>query len=76
MGGAGDRSKHMPKNYQPTGKRFFYLKTGEEMIYVTDNEPREELRGWLCTKQPDGQWVQRRKATDREIAGFAAFVEA
>lgn len=38
-----------------------------DMMLVSDDDPREELRGWLLYKHPDGQWVTLRKATDDDL---------
>lgn len=77
------------QNYEPKGTRFFVpapelggpRSSGDvpvrEMLLVTDDEPREYLRGWLLFKHPDGQWVTLRKATDDDIAKLSqAVVEA
>lgn len=54
--------------YTPTGVKFYDGATGREMILVTDEEPREGLRGWLVYRHAEGHWVTLRKATaaDRE----------
>ena len=54
-------------DYEPQGIRFSHLSNPErEMLFVTDDEPRESLRGWICFRHPDGQWVTLRKANDAE----------
>jgi len=58
-------------NYEPTGTRFYDIESGREMILVGDDDPREEIRGWICYKHPDGQWVTLRKATANDLSRLA-----
>ena len=51
------------KHYEPIGTRFIDLASNRQMVLVSDDEPREALRGWVCYRHPDGQWVTLRKAT-------------
>ena len=55
-------------NYQPSGVMFWDRASRRRMMLVSDDDPREEIRGWLVYLHPDGQWVTLRKATvvDRE----------
>lgn len=45
--------------YEPRGTPFFDGASQRDMILVSDDEPQEILRGWLCFRHPDGQWVTR-----------------
>jgi hypothetical protein len=60
--------------YEPQGVRFYELASKREMILVTDDEPQEWLRGWLCWHHPDGQWVTLRKANKADLVAVANIV--
>ena len=54
--------------YEPAGTRFYDIAGQRSMLLVSEHEPREDLRGWLLWRHPDGQWVTLRKATDDDLA--------
>lgn len=56
------------ENYDPKGLKF--ESNGKEMMYCYPDCERESLRGVLCYKHPDGQWVTLRKATDADISAI------
>lgn len=51
--------------YEPKGMVFW--SKGKSIMLVSDEEPRESLRGWLLYRHPDGQWVTLRKATNSDL---------
>lgn len=57
-------SEQADRNYQPRGRRFYSAHNAEDRMIVSEDEPREEMRGWLLYKHLDGQWVTLREATD------------
>jgi hypothetical protein len=58
----------MDRNFEPKGIKFFDAASNREMILVA--EPAH-LKGWLCYRHPDGQWVSLRKATEEERTNLA-----
>lgn len=45
--------------YKPKGLKFYDKASNREMLFVQEGW----AKGWICFKQPDGQWVTLRKAT-------------
>lgn len=60
------------ETYEPKGTRFYDIPSGREMVLISDDEPAAHVRGWLCYRHPDGQWVTFRKATDDDRRRIAA----
>ena len=54
--------------YEPVGTRFYDLAGKRSMMLVSNDEPREDMRGWLLWRHPDGQWVTLRKATADDLS--------
>ena len=51
------------EHWRPTG--FKFKNDGEEYI-LCDGGNREGLKGWLCYRRPDGQWVTLRECGREE----------
>ncbi len=49
--------------YEPKGTRFHDAISNRNMLLVSEGH----MRGWLCYRHPDGQWVTLRKATDDDL---------
>lgn len=64
------------KNYEPTGLVFYDKASNRTMMIVSEDEPRESIRGWLLYRHPDGQWVTLRKATDDDHQRLCDVVDA
>ena len=52
-------------HYEPRGIVFWAR--NRTMMLVSDEEPRESLRGWLLYRHPAGNWVTLRKATKSDL---------
>ncbi len=53
----------MSEPYEPKGTRFHDAASGREMLYVLEGH----MKGWICYRHPDGQWVTLREATEEDL---------
>jgi len=53
-------------DYAPEGIEFYDKVRGRMMLLVTAGS----LKGWLCYRHPDGQWVTLREVTSEDLSAL------